>query len=437
MALLVARSASGRFSHMRVSGRQGRSCTRQASGHSRGLQFAIPAPAGREGRFPCQQLAIQDGFASGREDDAGDAQPTLDAKGTSASDGAVGQSDDLDALAAHPAPCILPARPPWLHASEAMMTDLPPTAGRPLRFLRSPALHARAEEDKINFKDLVGLYVGDIQSSSMKQLTLALELTLHANDVKIDDSDYVFAFRAGTLQIDIENGSILPGSLYRHELQKGGFKAVSKTDGTQHTSKKSGADISAELGASLTGFVSKITAGLRAGGDREMEKSASESEITEERILLVYGAGQNRLQVGCPMRGDPRHPRGWLLGSVIDVAAKSEPTPLCVVEATDPSRPVVVHVSFRFNPQRPCLFRKDHHNDSKGELLARKLDKINARMLKRRIKANETLKGHIATFGAFRDLLREKRHGTAENDLMLASITAAYVPGEGQDDKRS
>jgi hypothetical protein len=41
-----------------------------------------------------------------------------------------------------------------------------------------------------------------------------------------------------------------------------------KTDGSQRTSKKSGAEITAELGASLTGFVSKISAGLRAGRNR-------------------------------------------------------------------------------------------------------------------------------------------------------------------------
>jgi hypothetical protein len=41
-----------------------------------------------------------------------------------------------------------------------------------------------------------------------------------------------------------------------------------KTDGSQGTSKKSGAEITAELGASLTGSVSKISAGLRAGRNR-------------------------------------------------------------------------------------------------------------------------------------------------------------------------
>ena len=309
------------------------------------------------------------------------------------------------------------------------MADRLTVAERPLHFLRSQALHARTKDKKIDFANLIGLYVGDIQSRSMSELNLAFELTFSARNVSVNENNYVLAFRCGVLQIDIDNGAISPGSIYGHVLQAGDIKATSKNEDAQHASRKLGADVGGEVGAGHTGWVSRITASLRLGGNREVEKNSTENEIIAERILLVYGGGHNCVQVGCPSRGDPRHPSGWLLGPVISVADKGRATPLCIIEAEDPKKPVSVHLSFRFNPQQPCLFKGP--KDSKGELLDHNLDKINAQMLKRRIKSNESLKEHIATLGAFRDFLREPGLGVAGGDLMLASISGAYIPSGG------
>jgi hypothetical protein len=324
-----------------------------------------------------------------------------------------------------------------MHKLEGKMGDRPTTVERPVHFRRSEALHARTNDKRINFVDIVGLYVGDLQSSSMMELNFGLELTFNARQVSVNENDYTLAFRCGVLQIDIKNGSILPGSIYRHVLQVGELKVSSKTEGTHHASRKIGGDVGGEVGASLT-LISKITAGLRFGIHRETEKKTTQNETIAERILLVYGGGHNHVQVGCPSRGDPRHPRGWLLGSLInDVDDEDRPTPLCVIEATDPAKPVIVHLGFRINPQQPCLFKR-HPDDSKGELLDRNLDKINAQMLKRRIKANEKLKNQVATLGAFRDFLRDHGLGAADNDPLVASISAAYISREavGEDDGR-
>ncbi len=302
------------------------------------------------------------------------------------------------------------------------------SSGKALRVWRGKPVHARTADGKVDFRTLVGLYVGKCHSPSMNELNLVVALTFNTRDVNIDGNDYVFAFRGGILQIEINNGSIMPGSIYEHELQGGGIKVTSEADETRQTSKNIGVQASIDLGASLTGWISTISAGLRGGRNRSAERKETQIESKEERILLVFGAGQDSVQVGCPLRGDPRHSHGWLLGTLIDVADKDRPTPLCVIEAINPSEPIVVRLSFLFNPQRPCLFRPD--NGDKGTLLESNLNKVNAEVIKRRIKDNENLKDHLAAFAACRDFLRER--GSTGTDMLLASMTVAYDPRMGQ-----
>jgi len=221
------------------------------------------------------------------------------------------------------------------------------------KFEQSDPVHAKCDQPKLDFEDMIGIQFGRCQSISMNQINLGVDIDFNSIEITIEDQPYELSLSSVVVLLEKSNAEIQPGSKYRHVLRPG--KIDSTASATERTS--AGYDAHAEVGilgmpkGSLRGKLSK-------SGKREAETKLA----VEFEIALVEPAGQDRWKIG-GADGNPLSQTRDLRGPIVQSFREDRMTPLCVLRANDPSSAIVGRVriqasatDFRLRPkQQPYL----------------------------------------------------------------------------------
>lgn len=100
------------------------------------------------------------------------------------------------------------------------------------KFEQSDPVHAKCDQPKLDFEDMIGIQFGRCQSASMNQINLGVDIDFSSVEITIEDQPYELSLASVVVHLEKSNAEIEPGSKYRHVLRPG------KIDSTASASER-------------------------------------------------------------------------------------------------------------------------------------------------------------------------------------------------------
>jgi hypothetical protein len=279
-------------------------------------------------------------------------------------------------------------------------------------------IHAKCKQPEFSFRDLISIYIGQCQSSTMDAINLGVDVSFEAKEISIDGLPCDLSIAEATIRLEHENAIVHGESRYRHVLKAGRVEA---SHSTRHTNSSGG-----EIGIdSALGVATAPKVGIVGNLFGKKGKESEALYRAEPEIVLVQPGGQDSWKLGGP-DGNPltetRDLRGPIISSFLDDAMK----PLCRFSAKDEAKPVSGKIrvqasvtNFRLRAKRQP-FSRESTTDSIRDGLADDRKPY----LKRVHEAEATLKERVAGLV----LLSPNRPGADSPVFDLAERGFAFVP---------
>ncbi|WP_311274920.1 hypothetical protein [Methylobacterium sp. WCS2018Hpa-22] len=268
------------------------------------------------------------------------------------------------------------------------------------------------------------------------------ELSCGTSLLRIGGDDYEIQLRTCHVQLQLENCAVLPQSRYEHRLGKGSFEVSGTEAQSRGVEHDAGLGIEGSLGASVTtpSAFAKLTARFKRASRKSLK---SEETVRSQSVTdLVVTSGQDRWQVGDPVRGDARRRDGRLLGTYFgeERDRDGDPKPLCVVGRTDPAAPVIITVSASASLGHVLIERADRQS---GEVDRKEagaaLKPMSSRAVKEHSVAKAGLRNRVAGLvmaKALGESQRQAGFAVADGEFMIAlqslGLPAAQAPARTQ-----
>lgn len=296
----------------------------------------------------------------------------------------------------------------------------PTDAGTVQRVEKAGPTHARG------LQYLAGLGINVRQGEPCDAMRVDFELSCGSSLLRIGSDDYVVQLRTCHVQLQLENCAVVPQSRYEHRLGKGSFEVSGTEAQTRGIEHDAGFGIEAALDANVA--TPSLFAKVRAGLKRNSRKSSKSEETVRSHSVtdLVVTSGQDRWQVGDPVRGDARRRDGKLLGTYFgeERDRDGEPRPLCVVARMDPAAPVLLTVSASASLAHLLIERADQHSaDVDRKEAAATLKPVSAKAMKEHGAAKAGLRSKVAGLVMAKALGESQRQAgfpVADGEFMIA-----------------
>jgi hypothetical protein len=233
---------------------------------------------------------------------------------------------------------------------DATQSDNCPRIGK---FEQSDPVHAKCDQPKFGFDDMIGIEFGRCQSSSMDHIRLGVDIDFGSVEITIEDQPYELSLSSIIIQLEKENAEVEPGSKYHHVLRPG------KIDSTASAVERTSGGYNIDVGGDVSAQTPK--AGIKGKFSKSSKREAETKLAIEFEIALVEPSGQDRWKAG-GAEGNPLSPTKDLRGPIIQSFRGDQMTPLCVLKANNPSKAVVARVrvqasatDFRLRPKQQAF----------------------------------------------------------------------------------
>lgn len=306
----------------------------------------------------------------------------------------------------------------------------PEDTGTVSRVEKVGPIHARG------LRDLAGLGINIRQGEPYDRMRVDFELSCGSASLRVGAEDYVLSLRMCHVRLEQENGQIIPLSRYEHRLGRGSFE-VSGTE-TQSSS------LTREVGFGIEGSVDaspmapKLTAWVKGHFKRGTSKDERKQEVVrrQARTDLVVTSGQDRWQVGDPVRGDARRHDTRLLGTYFgeEQDEAGEPKPLCLVSRITSTSPLLLTASASVTFGQMIVERNARPADEAARKRAEAaLRPSSGRAVREHAAAKTELRSRLAGLvvaQALGDAQRQAGLPLADGEVMIAAQSLGVSPSQ-------
>lgn len=254
------------------------------------------------------------------------------------------------------------------------MSDDSGRKNRIKKFHIGEAIHAKITEDAGVMCDLIGLEIGQGQSSMMDDISLSADVSFGKFSFRYVDEIYTIYLKQAKLALKLENANFIAGTAYERKLQSGSFGGEKTLECTSQGQVTATASVSGKATASTDGSMgASAEAQAKIDGRAELNQHAKELQKTSFELPFVVRSGQNSWSIGVNGSngipdGDPRIPNHALAGVVISASDGEKLTPLTRIIADNVFQPIQGRVIISINSlkiDREVLLESERGQDLK------------------------------------------------------------------------
>jgi hypothetical protein len=235
------------------------------------------------------------------------------------------------------------------------------------------AVHAKITQDAGVMRDLIGLEIGQGQSSMMDDVSLSADVSFGKFSFRYVDEIYTIYLKQAKLTLKLENANVIAGTAYERKLQSGSFGGEKTLERTRQGQVTTTASVSGKATASTDGSVcASAEAQAKIDGRAELNGHAKEFQKTSLELPFVVRSGQNSWNIGVNggdgiPDGDPRTPNHALAGVVISASEGENLTPLVKITVDEASKSIQGRMSLSINSYK--IDREVLLESEKGQVL--------------------------------------------------------------------
>lgn len=284
------------------------------------------------------------------------------------------------------------------------------------RFEQTDPVHAQCDMPRFDFRSVVGIEFGRMQSTTMDSIHLGTDIEFGTVDLMIEGQPYTLSLASALIRLEKTNANIMPGSKYRHILSGGEIEA--------HSARSRQEARGHALAVGAAGGTDGAAAGKAKGGWFRSGGKASKADVRiKHEVALVTTAGQDAWRAG----GEAGHPfleTGDLRGTIVNSYRGDQATPLCTLEAVDPSQSIRGRIRIQASATDFRLKSKRQQNPAALPSIREGLRKDQRAYATRAEQSETTLKEQVALLA----LLMPARGHADDGMLDLAERGFVFSP---------